>query len=380
MNEPLAPGTAASGDEAVDPDERLTVHFLPDYTDANPYQDRLAAALRDRGVTVRVTPGGGGLFPLLGGVLGPGRPDVAHVHFLHQYLTPAGTRFPRLLAVLMAARTLFELAVLRVLGVSLVWTAHDLLNHERRAVEVERWTKHCFLRLLADEVVVHCEAAKRELLDCYRLPDEVAERMTVVPHGTFAGEYPAEVDRADARERLGLPADATVFTFFGSIRRYKQVPELVRAVDALDGVHLLVAGNPRTETVEREVRDAAAAAGTVHLALEFVPDEEVQVYMAAADAVVLPFRAGERSMLTSGSVLLAMSFGRAVVAPDIGCIGAYVGDGGVVYEPGELEAALERALAADLDAMGERARTRAAALDWDGVAADTLSVYRAARR
>ena len=43
----------------------------------------------------------------------------------------------------------------------------------------------------------------------------------------------------------------------------------------------------------------------------FVPDGEVQHYLLAADAVVLPFK----EILTSGSAMLALSFGRPVVAP-----------------------------------------------------------------
>ena len=51
------------------------------------------------------------------------------------------------------------------------------------------------------------------------------------------------------------------------------------------------------------------------LALRYIPDAELQVWLRAADVVVLPFR----DILTSGSAILALSFGRAVVAPALGC-------------------------------------------------------------
>ena len=63
--------------------------------------------------------------------------------------------------------------------------------------------------------------------------------------------------------------------------------------------------------------------------LGFVPDDELQVYLRAADVVATPFL----EILTSGSVLLAMSFERAVIAPRRGCVAETVGDdGGILYD------------------------------------------------
>jgi len=374
-----AEAVAREGD-SIDPDADLTVHFLPDYTPTNPYQDRLAEALLQRGITVRVTDGGGSGLPILRSIWGHGLPDVVHVHFFHQFMTSSVTRFPRLVALLLSVRTLVEIAVLRALGVSIVWTAHDLVNHEKQAPRTEIATKHLLLRFLTDHIVVHCEEAVDIVTEFYGLPKRVQERMTVVPHGTFADDYPDTVSRTTARERLGLPEDEFVFTFFGSIRDYKNVPTLVETFAALDtDAHLIVAGNPRTEVLEREVATAADGRERVHTTFEFVPAEEVQLYFNAADAVVLPFRNDEASMLTSGSVLLGMSFGRAVVAPDIGCIGAYVtDDGGLVYNPADpdgLEGAMRTALAADTDHVGTRNRERGDRLSWDRVAAATHFIY-----
>ncbi|WP_242482112.1 glycosyltransferase, partial [Trichormus variabilis] len=48
----------------------------------------------------------------------------------------------------------------------------------------------------------------------------------------------------------------------------------------------------------------------------FVPSEKLQIYLNACDVVVFPYR----DILTSGAVMLAMSFGRACIAPRKGCI------------------------------------------------------------
>ena len=102
--------------------------------------------------------------------------------------------------------------------------------------------------------------------------------------------------------------------------------------------------------------------------IKFIPDEEVQVFFHAADVVILPYRA----VLTSGSAILAISFGKPVVAPALGLITDLIRDGedGLLYdpdEPGGLLRAMRRFL--DLDArartrMGAAARATAARLSW----------------
>ena len=201
-----------------------------------------------------------------------------------------------------------------------------------------------------------------------------------------------------------------MFLAFGMVRPYKQVPALVETFRAVAGPddRLVVAGNPNRDWLERAVRERAGDDPRVRLDLRFVPDDEVGDYFAAADAVVLPYR----DVLTSGSAVLAMSFGRAVVAPRIGCLPWQVGDGGVLYDPGDADAdgtggagtgrtdatgtgggagtsdvplaglagAMSEARERDLDAMGARNRQRVLALDWAGIAERTRAVYAAARR
>ncbi len=69
--------------------------------------------------------------------------------------------------------------------------------------------------------------------------------------------------------------------------------------------------------VEREVRAAADKASNVRRDLRWVPPEDVQTFFLASDLVVLPYR----SVLNSGAVMLALTFGRPVLVPDLGAMG-----------------------------------------------------------
>lgn len=359
----------------TDSDDGITVLMCPDYRDSNPYQSELIAALENRGVEVTATPGGWA-FPLLAGVRRHGVPDVFHIHWLDRFVT-TNRRFPAAIAVLLGVRLIFELVLLRALGVRIVWTVHNLLDHERATPRSELAIRHAVARLV-NRIVVHCEEAIESVEETYRLPERVANRIRVVPHGNFLGVYENDISQSTARERLDLPPDVPVIAFFGLIRPYKNVPTLIETFKRVPGdARLLVVGNPWNEDVANRVRAASTDDDRVDTVLDYVPDDEIQVYMHAADAVALPFD----SVLTSGSAMLAMTFERAVVAPMMGCLPGLIGsEGGHLYDPNDsagLRVALRKAIdnREELREMGHRNRELVRSFDWDRVAERTRNVY-----
>jgi glycosyltransferase involved in cell wall biosynthesis len=349
------------------------VLFLPDYGDANPYQPLLARALTDRGFTVSVA-SGGGVFPVLGAYYRHRRPSVVHLHWLHPYLVGRGP----LTTLLKGARFLVELSVLRLLGVTLVWTIHNQLEHDRRAPRVEVLLKHAVLWLVGAGIV-HCDAAASLLTETYRLRPTQQSKLKVVPHGHYIDWYPATGTKSSARRALGLDDDTTVFLYFGRVQPYKNLSRLVEAFRAVGSqqARLLLVGSPSDDALAASLTDASADDDRIRLVFEYVPDADVPRYFTAADAVVLPYR----DVLTSGTAILAASFRRALIAPRRGCLAEQFDDGtGLIYEPdgAGLGGALERALRHDLDRIGRRHFDRVREADWPTVAGQTAAVYAAA--
>jgi len=352
----------------------VKVLFLPDYTEANAYQRGLAGALRERQVTIVAEPTGRRrIVPILQAVRRHGRPDVLHVHWTEPYISGGRTDVSRL----RVTRTLAELRLIRRAGTRVVWTVHDLSRHDRDVDPLEiRFNRSLFA--LCGAVIVHCAAARDALLEALDLPAAAAARVRVIPHGHYQGAYPDDVTRSDARDRLGLPQTSRVFAFVGWVRPYKGVEELIeafRTVDAADA-RLLIAGQPGSADFAERVTSLARDNARIDLRLGFVPDHELQLYLRAADAICLPYR----EIFTSGSVLLAMTFGRAVIVPRRGCIGETLDEeGGLLYDPTAptgLRDALVRAVSVDLDAMGGHNTARLPEFGWDRIADATLGVYR----
>ena len=366
----------------------MQVLYLPGYSSGNPYQRRLRSHLADEDVDVVIPEGSSSipffglfsLFPVLGAVHRYGRPDVLHLHWLHPFLVQENRS--KWLCVPLAVQFLLELLVVKALGIRLVWTVHNLRDHERRADRTERIVRHLLGRL-ADGIVVHGESVVETVVEEYRLPERAAAKVVAIQHGHYLDDYPNEVSRASARESLDVDDDETVLLYFGRIRPYKNVPELLRTFREMDdeSLRLLVVGLPNGDPLAEEIRSLAAEDDRIELVLEFVDDEDVQRYMNAADAVVLPFT----EILTSGSTILAMSFGRPVVVPDLGCVGELTThdpvQSSLTYDPTDpdgLRTALERVTAVDTEAVGAANLARAKEFDWASVAARTAAVYRGA--
>src|SRR5690606_20649562 len=106
--------------------------------------------------------------------------------------------------------------------------------------------------------------------------------------------------RVEARRRLGLPETALLYLHTGLIRPYKGIPELIRQFSRLPvhDVALVVAGEEQQSDLRTELAAELRDDERIILRTGWLPDEELALYLAAADVVVTAF---ER-VLTSGSV------------------------------------------------------------------------------
>lgn len=330
----------------------------------NPYQTALASALRATGVEVKHARLGWRIWK------SARRAEVVHIHWTHALARAAGWKFLLGFPFLVA-----QLLALRLTKRRIIWTAHNLSNHEQRH-RLRDWLTAATVGHLAHAVIVHGDSAQRALVRRFG----ISQRKTaVIPHGHYIGYYPDEVGRKEARRHLRLPGRARVILFLGHIRPYKGVEELIASFRSIKSEEsmLLLAGRPADRALESRLRSLADG-DAVRFEPGFVPNEQIQIFMNAADAVVLPYR----DVLTSGAVVLAMSFGKACIAPRLGCIVDTLDErGAFLYDPSDrrgLESALRAALAADdqLSAMGRHNFGKASRRSWEQIAAVTAQLYR----
>jgi beta-1,4-mannosyltransferase len=303
----------------------------------------------------------------------PRRFDILHVHWPEFFISQKNFFKAFLGSILL----LWECKWGRWLGARIVWTAHNTYSHNRTHPRSERLFWRAFTRLV-DGFICLSEQGFREIRHAHLALQGLPS--LVIPHGHYRGEYQRDLDRSEARSRLGLPADAKVLLFFGTIAPYKNVIGLIRVFQELPDskLRLIVAGTCADPVLKAGIIDAAREDARISLRLDFVPGNEVQVYFQASDLVVLPFV----EIFNSGSALLALSFDRPLLAPHLGSIPELqrqVGAGWIRTYGGEVSVRVLR------DAMRwsiTEKREPEAPLEpmgWEPIAAATLDFFLALR-
>jgi glycosyltransferase involved in cell wall biosynthesis len=328
------------------------------------------------------------------------RPDASHIQkafrvlvYYFRLLWYTARAKPRIFHILWNNRFEFFdrtllLVYYRLFGKRLVLTVHNVNIRKRDGNDglLNRWTLGIQYRLM-DHLFVHTEQMKRELHTDFGVPED---KISVIPFGINDTVPTTSLTREEARQRLGLDGTQPVLLFFGNIATYKGLEYLVDAmvevVEVLPSVRLIIAGRPKgAESYWAQVEGRIYSAGldrVVVRKIEYVPDEDVEVYFKAADVLVLPYV----HIFQSGVLFLGYNFGLPVIASDVGTLREEIVEGqtGLVCaarDAGALAAAIRRYFASDMYRALEKRRTEIRAFaaerySWSIVASITMDVYR----
>ena len=288
----------------------------------NDYTERLYAEVQARGIAVLQ---GEWSRSWLARNVRPG--DVIHIHWL-SFLYVHARSSARTTARLAKLYTLLRFAKAR--GARIVWTAHNLYPHDGGRARANHRIGRKIITSLADYVCVHGESAAAIVTRELHVPES---RLRIAHHGHWLGHYPNEMTRAESRTRLDVGNEPFVYLFVGRCRPYKGLEDLIDAfIAAPRPAKLIIAGKFSSQEYLEEIRSRIGGQSDIELVARSIADDELQLYLNAADCVVLPYRA----VLTSGTAMLALSFGRPVVAPDLGALRDHVNSRcGVLYSPDE---------------------------------------------
>jgi glycosyltransferase involved in cell wall biosynthesis len=339
---PVAGADPEAQKVALKEDGRLVV-FWPDFSKGNPYQ-RLLYGTGDAGVEYV----SGTIEAAIRAAqdLGGSR-IIFHMHWANRIFLPGGD--PAEVRA-KAHEFLARVGEFKQLGGMVAWTIHNVITHnsEHRAAELEFSNA---LVALADRVHLHSRRSLQEVEAHFPIP---AEKVRIAPHGSYAEVYADYVPQSLARAELGLAEGDDVLLFTGRLRPYKGLADLVaafrRLLPAHPGLRLILAGEAKGDEGREAVEGLTDAERSRVLVVDrFLDNDEMQLFLRAADAGVYPYD----EVLTSGSVLLALTFGLPCIAPRFGMLSEVIegegeAAGGILYDrhdPAGLEGAISEMLA-----------------------------------
>jgi len=219
---------------------------------------------------------------------------------------------PREMLVLLLARFHGQCIHLLVHDVESLDTPHGPGGSRSPALNrlIWRW----IMEYGSDRLYTFSHSAAGELRR--HLNPKLHDRLTVLHHGHFLDLPLPEPDRATARQRLGLNPETFVLLFFGQIKASKGPDLLLEAMEQLHDpdVHLIMAGQSRDFDLNALVAQIPESTRQrITLMQRYIPDQERDLLFKACDLVVLPYR----RIYNSGVLMMALSYGRPVLASDL---------------------------------------------------------------
>jgi D-inositol-3-phosphate glycosyltransferase len=276
----------------------------------------------------------------------------------------------------------FYFCMLRLLGINLVYTAHNILPHEKQKIDL--LLKPIVYRS-AKAIVAHSQYVKIKLVKTFNVDEK---KIKVIPHGNFDIYLPKkDVTKTESRKKLKIAEQAFVLLFFGTIRENKGLDILLDAFELLglrdERFRLVIAGRCQNAKQENELVSKISklkTADRILLFSGFIPNEKVATFFMAADTVVLPYK----DIYHSGILHLAYSFGRPVIATRVGDFEEIIENGkdGYILEKNDsrcLAETIQKAFCdiATLEKMGRIVKQISESkYSWRDIARQTKDLYR----
>ena len=275
----------------------------------------------------------------------------------------------------------------KLLSKRVIFTAHNVNAGKRD--QNDSWLNRISLKVqysLCDHVFVHTDGMKSEMTSEFRIPER---KVSVIPFGINNTVQSTSLSSAEAKRQLGTSGDDRAVLFFGNIAPYKGLEYLISAFAELlnkdRSYRLIIVGKPKgSEGYWKQIHQRIARSGIrdrVIERIEYIPDEETELFFKAADVLILPYT----RVFQSGVLFLGYSFGLPAIASDVGTLKEEIIEGqtGFVFKPqdsSDLASKIDKYFRSELfrDLETRRAEIKAYANErysWDKVAAVTTSVY-----
>lgn len=226
--------------------------------------------------------------------------NIVHIHWVNAIY---GSKFFLKSIFLGVVNFSILIFLKRVKKYKIVWTKHNYYSHDFAFPVLDRIGRGLMLRL-ADKVIIQQKSGYEKIKD--------NSKFVYIPHGNYIDAYGPAGDRNSIRSKFNIADDDILLVSFGIVKPYKKLENIIRAVRKSNNSRLkfLIAGQCSAE-YSKKLKEVAGDSGNIVFYFSFIEDSEVPDYLAAADFSVFCY---DDSVLTSGGIILSLSYGVPVIA------------------------------------------------------------------
>ena len=203
------------------------------------------------------------------------------------------------------------LRVIKLTGKKIITTFHNKTDHAPGGRTKYFYNMFKYLLEISDGIIIHCNDSYKFIHNIAPKVDE--NKIFYVPHPNYINVYPDSVKYSGYVKK----SNELTLLFIGSLSSYKNpeiVIKLANSLKNISGIHFLICGDEDEERKNylRSLIDPDNKNITADF--RFIECGEIPSLMKISDVVLLPYN--PVSMLNSGAVHLAFSYGKTVITND----------------------------------------------------------------
>ncbi|POY34909.1 hypothetical protein C3K47_17550 [Solitalea longa] len=207
-------------------------------------------------------------------------------------------------------RKIIILFILKICSKKIIWTMHNKIPHEGTLLILSKFLIN-LLTIFSSKIIIHSKISK----DFLSISNQkIKSKIEYIPHPNYINIYGGSKRECETHSR-----DKLNLLFIGAIKPYKNIELLIDVVKIFyDDINLTIAGKPSDDIYKQHLLSYSADIKNIALHLEFISDNDISSYIKNFDLLVLPYDI--QSSLNSGTVILAFSYNKSVICPEIGTI------------------------------------------------------------
>lgn len=106
--------------------------------------------------------------------------NIIHFHWTNPYMFDKTT----FKTISKSIKFFIELLVLKIMGIKIVYTVHNIKNHQNRYLKTELFFLKVLIMFVFNKLIVHGGSVKGELLNSFKLKSSYI-KMIVISHGHY---------------------------------------------------------------------------------------------------------------------------------------------------------------------------------------------------
>jgi len=219
-------------------------------------------------------------------------------------------RFKKIKDYILKSCYLFVCLIFRIKIVSVF---HNRKPHNSKMSALQyRMIRKLFEK--SDKIIILSKQSTQYIKE-FKVKD-VVEKCFYIPHPNYIGAYGEYVG-----EKI-FDVNKLKILFFGSVSPYKNIELIIEVAKKIknENVEFYIVGKPSDKFYAEHLLNICQNESNIHLILKFIDDIEVAKYISNCDIMILPY---DNSSLNSGTAILAFSFAKTVICPDISTVNDY---------------------------------------------------------